>query len=240
MGENGHMRSQDQYCPVAEAAEALGDRWCLLLVREMLHGVTRFNEFERCLPGISRSVLAQRLRQLERDGVVERHLGPDARTVEYVLTEAGRGLDGVVQALGNWAAHWIVRDPRPDELNPDLLMLWISRHINTDQTPARRVVIEVAFTGRDRRYWLVLRGEEVSLCVRFPGYEPDLKMTADVAALYRVYRGRMSLADALRDNSVMIDGPPALVRQAPRWFAWSSFAPATRAGTAREAAEPRP
>ena len=62
------MRSSDDYCPVAKSVEVLGDRWCLLLVREMLRGVDRFNELERSVPGISRSVLAQRLRHLERRG----------------------------------------------------------------------------------------------------------------------------------------------------------------------------
>ena len=62
------MRSTDDYCPVAKSVEVLGDRWCLLLVREMLRGVDRFNELERSVPGISRSVLAQRLRHLERRG----------------------------------------------------------------------------------------------------------------------------------------------------------------------------
>ena len=70
------MPTSDDYWPVARSVEVLGDRWCLLLVREMLRGVDRFNELERSVPGISRSVLAQRLRHLEREGVVDRRVGP--------------------------------------------------------------------------------------------------------------------------------------------------------------------
>ena len=66
------MRGHGQYCPIAKGAEVLGDRWTLLIAREMLHGVCRFNELERCLPGISRSVLSQRLRHLQRVGLVVR------------------------------------------------------------------------------------------------------------------------------------------------------------------------
>jgi DNA-binding HxlR family transcriptional regulator len=73
------MRTSDDYCPVAKSVEVLGDRWCLPLVREMLRGVDRFNELERSVPGISRSILAQRLRHLEREGIIERGSGADGR-----------------------------------------------------------------------------------------------------------------------------------------------------------------
>jgi DNA-binding HxlR family transcriptional regulator len=210
------VRSHDQYCPVAKAAEALGDKWSLLMVRELLHGVNRFNQFERSLPGISRSVLAQRLRQLERAGVVQRRADPDGRTVEYHLTDAGRELHEVVQALGNWAARWILDDPRPSELDPDLLMLWISRHMHRDRLPSRRVVIEFALGSSNRHhYWLVLQTDEVSLCLKHPGFDPDLLVTADVAALYQVYLGRFSLADALHDDLLQVDGPPRWYESSP-------------------------
>jgi DNA-binding HxlR family transcriptional regulator len=224
------MRSHDQYCPVAKAAEALGDRWSLLLVREMLHGVDRFNEFERCLPGISRSVLSQRLRQLQRDGVAERRVGIDGQTTRYELTPAGRELDAVVQVLGDWATRWIVREPTPKELDPDLLMLWISRHVDRAQLPGRRVVIEFSLgTPKRRHYWLVTTPDEVSLCVTHPGFDPDIIITADVGALYLVYSGRASFVHAVREDEVLVEGPPALCRQLSRWFTWSRFAAAAAA-----------
>jgi len=79
----------------AKSVEILGDRWCLLLVRELLRGVDRFNELERSVPGISRSVLTQRLRHLEREGVVDRRVGADGRTTDYRLTDAGYELGAV-------------------------------------------------------------------------------------------------------------------------------------------------
>ena len=83
------MRSYAQYCPVAKASEILGDRWTLLIVREMLGGASGFNELQRGLPGISRSVLTDRMRALERAEVIERRTGPKGRTLEYRLTPAG-------------------------------------------------------------------------------------------------------------------------------------------------------
>ena len=94
------MRGYGQYCPLAKGAEVLGDRWTLLIIREMLHGVRHFSELERFLPGISKSVLAQRLRQLQRSGLVVR--GRDDQQAAYLLTEAGLELRPVVQAIGTW------------------------------------------------------------------------------------------------------------------------------------------
>lgn len=119
------MRSYGQYCPVAKASELLGDRWVLLIVREMLYGPHCFNELERGLPGISRSVLAARVRRLQRDGVIEKR--SDGR---YAFTAAGEALRPVVHALGDWVAQWVMADPAPAELDPELLMLFISRHID--------------------------------------------------------------------------------------------------------------
>lgn len=133
------MRTSDDYCPVAKSAEVLGDRWCLLLVREMLRGVDRFNELERSVPGISRSALAQRLRHLEREGVVDRRAAGDGRTGSYRLTDAGYELGGVVAALHDWGVRWRVPDGGPPDIDPDGLMLWVRRHVVLDQLPARRL-----------------------------------------------------------------------------------------------------
>lgn len=221
------MRSYGQYCPVAKAAEVLGDRWTVLLMREMGFGVDRFNEMERCLPGISRSVLTQRLRHLERVGLIERHAADGS--VRYDLTPAGRDLKPVIKSLGEWAAKWAFADPDPRELDPDLLMRWISRHIAHDQLPARRVVAQFVLSGpRTKRYWLVLEPHEASVCVHDPGFDADVVVTADTEALYCVYTGRRTLASAMKDGLVAIDGRREIVRAFPRWFNWSDFAPTVR------------
>jgi HxlR-like helix-turn-helix len=189
----------------------------------MTFGVGRFNELQRCLPGISRSVLAQRLRQMQRAGIVTQGDG------EYLLTDAGRDLKPVLRALGNWAARWAFGDPDPAELDTDLLMRWIGRHVATSELPARRVVARFDFTApRVRRYWLVLDSEETSVCLHDPGFDTDVFLTSDAETLYRVYLGRCTLRDALRAGSVTVTGTSTMVRAFPRWFAWSDFAPAMR------------
>src|SRR5574341_1136817 len=131
------MRSYAQYCPVAKATAILGDRWTLLIMREMLGGASGFNELQRGLPGISRSVLADRMRALERAEVIERRMGPKGRTLDYRLTSAGRDLEPVVQAIGEWGATWSFTEPRAEELDPDLLIVWMARHVDRQRLPGR-------------------------------------------------------------------------------------------------------
>jgi DNA-binding HxlR family transcriptional regulator len=233
------MRGYAQYCPIAKASEILGDRWTLLIVREMLGGASGFNELQRGLPGISRSVLADRLRSLERAEVVARRTGPAGRTLDYRLTRAGRDLEAVVQALGEWGVTWSVTDPRPEELDPYLLIVWMARHVDREQLPPDRTVVQFDFRAPAERYWMVLEPSEVSVCLQHPGFDVDLEVRVDTETLYRVYLGRAELAGALRARKLTMRGPRALQRGFGRWFAWSAFAPASRQAEARRRAASR-
>src|SRR4029453_4069801 len=214
------MRSYAQYCPVAKATEILGDRWTLLIVREMLGGASGFNELQRGLPGISRSVLTDRMRALERAEVIERRTGPKGRTLEYRLTPAGRDLQPVVQAIGEWGATWSFTEPRPEELDPDLLIVWLARPVDPQRPPPpqpprrppNRTVVKFAFRDPKRRYWMVLEPSEVSVCLQHPGFDVDLEVTVDTTTLYRVYLGRVELGGAIRAGKLTMSGPPTLQR----------------------------
>ena len=230
------MRTYAQYCPIAKASEVLGDRWTLLIVREMLGGAKGFNELQRGLPGISRSVLADRLRSLERAEIVERRTGPKGRTLGYRLTPAGRDLEPVVQALGEWGVTWSFTDPRPEELDPDLLIVWMARHVDRGQLPPGRTVVQFDFRDPAKRYWMVLEPSEVSVCLQHPGFDVDLKVIADTATLYGVYLGRAELRATLQTPKLTISGPAALQRAFDRWFTWSAFAPASRVAEQRRGA----
>lgn len=219
------MGSYGQYCPVAKAAEIFADRWTPLIVRELLCGICHFNELERGLPGIPRSLLAQRLRRLEQAGVIARHVASNGRATEYQLTQAGQQLLVVVEALGTWGAQWAFGEPEPDELDPVLLLWWMRRGINAHLLPPQRLVVQFDFRGqRTGSYWLVMEPTEVSVCLQHPGFDIDLLVTADIAALYRVWLGRITLAEALRDGLIELDGTTPLVRAFPEWLALSPFA----------------
>jgi DNA-binding HxlR family transcriptional regulator len=190
----------------------------LLVVREILRGVSRFNELERSLPGISRSTLAQRLRHLEKEGIVERTVDGNP-SIEYHLTESGHDLVKVLEAVGAWGVRWLVPRRQPSEIDPDGLMQWVRRHVVLHELPDRRVVIRFELQGRSRRYfWLILRAGEASLCPEHPGLEEDLFVSARPIDLYRLVAGLQSLAQAMDDGVVRVEGPTVLVRSLPRWF----------------------
>jgi len=114
------MRKFDQYCPVAHALALVGDRWSLLIVRELLHGPKRYTDLTNGLPGIGTNILAARLRDLEESGVVQkRTLPPPAASTVYELTEYGAGLKEALYALARWGARTIGPPGPDDELYPE-------------------------------------------------------------------------------------------------------------------------
>lgn len=215
---------------MAHAAEILTERWTPLIIRELLSGIERFNALERGLPGISRALLARRLRRLEAADIIERRRDHGGRVRSYHLTQAGRELQQVVDALGAWGVRWAFAEPRSAECDPGLLLWWMLRRIAVEKLPAERLVVEFEFRGgRAGRFWLVLRRDEASLCLEHPGFDVGVWVVADVVTFYRVWLGRISLADAIRAGTVKLDGTPALVRAFPTWFTWSPMAGLVRA-----------
>jgi len=219
------MQKYRQYCPVARASEILAERWTPLIVRELIAGSHRFNEIERALPGISRSLLASRLRQLEDAGVIERLPRAESTLAEYHLSDAGRELKPVIEALGAWGVRWAFGDPQPEELDAGLLVWKIHQRINRELLPERRTVVEFDFTGpRGRRVWLLLEPREVSVCVTPPGFDSDLVVRADLLMFYRIWLRQIEYDTALRGGTLVVEGPPALASRLPKWLMWSPMA----------------
>ena len=225
------MYKYGQYCPIAKAVEILGDRWTLLIVRDLLTGTHHFNELERGLPGISRGLLADRLRRLQRLELVEKvELENGRQRTAYYLTQAGQELKTVVDSLLVWGARWAFEEPEEDELDPVLLMWWIRGRVRQDQLPDEQVVVRFDFQGpKPETFWLLLNRTDVSICLTDPGFDLDLWVTADLAAFYQVWLGRLTFAEVLAAKQVIVDGIPALAEALPNWFAYSLAAPAVRA-----------
>ena len=212
-----------QYCPTAKALEVLGERWTFLVMRELLCGSTRFNDIARGLPGMSRSLLTKRLRQLERAGIVER-LDSD-----YLLTPAGRDLQPVVFGLGEWGAKWMFGEPDPDDLDAELLAWWMHDRFDCSELPDRRVVLHLRYSDEAAQFWFVIESGTSSVCLTDPGYGIDVTVSSDVATMHRVWIGRQPLRQALRDGTIQLDGPRALTRAIPTLFMLSPLAPAVAA-----------
>lgn len=194
-------------------------------MRDMLYGSQHFNELERGLPGISRGLLAERLRRLEQAGVVERQVAPTGRTTGYLLTQAGRELQPVIDDLIEWGAKWAFGEPRPNELDPILLLWWIRDGIYKERLPQQRVVVEFEFRGeRIGSYWMVLEEDDISVCLKHPGFDRDILVIADLAGLFEVWLGYTTFGEAVRTGRIELDGVPSLVRAFPGWLALSPMA----------------
>ncbi len=222
------MARYGQYCPITRSLEVLGDRWTLLVVRDLLLGAERFNEIARGLPGLSRGLLSKRLDHLVRCRLVEHRDG------RYRVTRAGEELRPIVFGLAEWGARWAFGEPRPDELDATTLMWWIRGGIDPEPFGDRDpVVLEFRFReGRRRRYWLVIRRDDVSLCFTDPGFPVDLVVDVGLDVLYQVWEGRIEYGAAVRDGLLTVTGDTALVRALPRALQFSPIAGYVRAAAA--------
>jgi DNA-binding HxlR family transcriptional regulator len=211
------------YCSFTKAVEHLGDRWSLVILRELLlHRTRGFNALVGGLPGISRSVLAARLRKLEELGLIARD--PEARTgvPGYRLTPAGLELQPIMHGLWTWSKRWVPQDPVWAERDPDIIMAWLGHRVDPLAAPAGRIVVEFDIQGtRAKRGWLVLeRDTEPAVCLEDPCLGPEryVYVEGDAAALFPIARGSRDWREAMADGSVRVFGEPELVRQLPGWF----------------------
>lgn len=231
-----------QFCPVAKAAGILGERWTLLIVRELLLGTTRFGELQRALPTASPSILAKRLKELERAGIVAHVDRAGQLHRVYELTRAGRALGAVIDEMGTWAARWVPGTLAKDELDEYYLVLDISRRIDASVLPARTVNLGFRFRGGTGApdWWLVVRDGVTDICDRDPGYELDLLLSGSLRTLTEVWLGRTPLARALARRSIRVAGNRALERSLQQWFRLSAYARARSEGRDSREKPPQP
>lgn len=216
------MAPYGQYCPIALGAEVLAERWTPIIVRNLMVGCARFGEILDGAPGLSRSVLAQRLRSLERDGVVAR-TGSGSGT-RYSLTGAGLELGEVVLALGRWGARW--REVLPEHHDPYLMLWTLSRLVDPSRLPRARVVVRFDLSGGvvPDRYWLVLTPAGNEVCVTHPGGTEDGVVGTDPAWLHRWHCGHAVLGEAIRAGGMRVTAPRWLQRLLADWGTLSPFA----------------
>ena len=217
------MAGDGDYCSFTKAVEHLGDRWSLVIIRElMLHRTLGFNALVDGMPGISRSVLARRLRKLEDLGIVTRDREAGRGVPGYCLSHAGRELRPILQTLRQWSERFVPEDPAMVERDPDIVLKWLAGRIDRERLPAQQVVIDFNIGGtRIERAWLVLeRGVEPSVCIEDPGIAEDryVFVETDVRTLDRVSRGVGSWREAISNGSIRLYGEPTLVRALPAWF----------------------
>ena len=203
------MHLYGQYCPVARAAEILADRWTVLIVRELLAEVSHFNELERGLPA-HLAHASGRAPAPAGAGGRGRAAGRVPRQADRIPPDpAGRDLQRIIDDLGEWGARWAFGEPRPNELDPIVLLWWMRRRVRQERIGRRRVVIQFDFRGGPTQgYWLLIEPTDVSVCLKHPGHDIDVLVTADIMAFYRVWLGRSTLAEAMRRTRCASTGRP--------------------------------
>ncbi len=213
------MASYRQYCPIARATEILGERWNLLIVRNLMFGATTFTGIAQGLPTMSRSMLAKRLRELQRAGVVTSTPKPNGQGSTYTLTEAGADLVGVVDSLGRWAETWV--EVLPEHTDPGFaLWAWCRVQLDREALPAGRVVVSFEFPDEragNRSFWLLVENGGAEVCTTDPGGEPGLRVVARSAAFVDWHRGVLSWSRAVRSGDITVAGDRSLVRAFPAW-----------------------
>jgi DNA-binding HxlR family transcriptional regulator len=212
------------YCPISMGVEILGDRWTPLVIRELMVGASGFNEIHRGIPRISRTLLAQRLRQLERLGLVDREVNGRGRAGGYTLTVAGEALTPIVWAMGHWAAEWVFGDPTEADCD-GLSVIWrLHQHAIPSKLPATRTVVHLILTGTGAAEgWLQLDQSGATVCRDDQGHDVDLAVEADTAQMHRWLLGRAPFRELVRTGSARLIGPSRLARAFPSWFDMSYF-----------------
>ncbi len=213
------MGTYRQYCPIARAAEILAERWTPLVIRNLMLGADTFNDIARGVPAMSRSMLAKRLVELERDGVIRSEPKEHGRGSRYALTAAGADLAEVIDAMGEWGERWV--EVTTDHADPGFaLWAWCRAQLDRSMLPEQRIV--VAFTFPDeppgsRYYWLLVENRDAEVCYADPGGRADLHVRAESLAFVHWHRGALSWAAAQRDDRITVTGPRRLVRQLGTW-----------------------
>jgi DNA-binding HxlR family transcriptional regulator/putative sterol carrier protein len=210
------MRTYGDGCAIARALDVIGERWALLVVRELLLGPRRYTDLRSGLPNASPNVLSERLRELERAGVVRRRkLPPPAASRIYELTDWGLGLEETVTALGHWAA----RSPTPPSDAPIVSAASIILALRARFDPAAAQGLHAGYElrlGEDR--FRIDVGDEVLEAVRGGADGADATIDTDPDTLGAVLWGDLSLTDAQRSGKLTVEGDKAAVRRLVRLF----------------------
>jgi DNA-binding HxlR family transcriptional regulator len=200
-------RTYDQYCAVARALDVVGERWTLLLVRELLTGPKRFKDLLDGLSGIGTTLLTARLKDLEGNGILRRTtLPPPAGSKVYELTDLGRSLEPVVIALSRWGLE-LLEAPRPEEeTRPAWAMVALQSSLDLKAAPRRKETYEFRVDGES--FHVQVEGDEAEVR-QGPAADPDLIISGETETLLSVAAGRLTLAEAIEAGAIATEGDRA-------------------------------
>lgn len=222
-GTISDMDGYGDYCPVSRGADILATRWTPLIVRNLLLGSETFTELREGCPGISRTLLTQRLRMLEHHGIIDRRTAAGNR-VSYHLAPAGKALGPVIMALGAWGEQWI--ELAPEHFNADRVVWGICIDIHPDELPddGRYVIrFDVPCASHRETYWLLIDNGRAEVCRKPPGDDDDFVLRADPETLVRWHMGEFSLGQGIAAGNIHVEGPRWIERLVATWGGRASF-----------------
>jgi DNA-binding HxlR family transcriptional regulator len=210
-------RSYDQHCGLAAALDVVGERWTLLVVRELLLGPRRFSELVEGLPGIPRNLLAQRLKELEARGVVARRiLASPVRSAGWELTELGRRLEPLVLEAARWGAQFLGPPPEPEAIRPGWLVVSLRARFKPERAPERPETYEIRIDGEPFTVRVDREGVET---IAGHAEQPKLVVTTSRPVFMDLLARRASPEQALASGSVTLAGKPAALKRFVELFA---------------------
>ncbi|NQV61337.1 MAG: helix-turn-helix transcriptional regulator [Alphaproteobacteria bacterium] len=220
------MSSYGQFCPVAKATEIIGEKWTLLILRELLLGTCRFSDFQRSMSRISPTILTKRLKELEEKGIVLKKRQSGQKGFEYRLTAMGKELEPIIEHVAVWGQRWARGQMSDDELDVELLMWDIHRRILIDNLPDGETVLYFYFSDLEKyqKWWLVITPDDVDLCTEDTGKDVDLYISSDLRTMVEVWQGDRDLKAEMRGERILVTGTKALVRSMEDWFGLCSYA----------------
>ena len=206
-------------CPAVKAADMIGDKWTLLILRELFLGSSRYNQFQNAMPRISPSVLSGRLKQMENHGLIIK------KNSQYLLTKCGRELAPVTDYLARWGLRWARRQLKEEDLDVGCFMWDFHRTIKTSELPDGETVMSIQFPELETssRWWIIANGSVVDLCSEDPGKEIDLYISGSLPVMASIWMGDTDIKQARNDNDLNLTGESYLVRSATSWFPMSLY-----------------
>ncbi len=212
------MKDYGQFCPLAQAARILCERWTMIIVRELIAGSTRFSELQQGVPGISPSLLSTRLKELEQAGIIIRQGG---KLAEYHLTQAGKELRPIVEYFGAWGHRWARSDLRDGDLSAGLLMWDIRRSVNPQVFPSNQIVVQFEFpdaSAGNKDWWLISKAGQIDLCLDDPNLDVDILIRCSLKTMTAIWTCQSGFDDEVGNGEVEVLGDEALKPKLQSWL----------------------
>lgn len=226
-------RNNMLFCPINMACEILQPRWTIHILTEMRWGSTKFNEIRRGIPGISPTLLANRLKTLQSQGMVERIEDRETGGIDYIRTPTAVELDPIITELGKWAYRNTSVQDSTCKTDPSAFVWNLRLCIDASHLPNSRVVIKLTFPEQppeSRDHWIMHRpGFDIDVCFVDPGFDEDFFITADFDALVSVFFGYSNWNREIESGRIDLLGDQVLAKTIDRWFILSSYATAVDA-----------